>query len=181
MYLIVVHPRLAARQRPFPRSPRYRSRVNLPVLGPLTRGPQGQPSPVHTHHGRPGFQGIFPTSRGQVPHGWPTVPHSTATGFHSHGAAARRFLPNFPCPALFVTPRCPFPLCHLPSLALSPRLTPHPLSLPHRATSNPVARAHWILIRPGTVSCVLHGSLSSHPLVFVFFIFFYASRDAKGM
>ena len=42
MHLGVVHPRLEARGRPFPRSPRSRSRVNLRVLRPLTRGPQGR-------------------------------------------------------------------------------------------------------------------------------------------
>ena len=37
------------------------------------------------------------------------------------------------------------------------------------ARSNPIARAHWILINLGTVSCVLHGSLPSCPLVFWLF------------
>ena len=81
MHLVVVHPRLKARGQPSPRSPWFRSRVNLRVLRPLIRGPQGQPSPLRTPHGRPGVQGIFPTSRGQVPHGWPMVHHSMATGF----------------------------------------------------------------------------------------------------
>ena len=81
MHLGVVHPRREARGRPFPRSPRSRSRVSLRVLRPLTRGPQGQPSPLRTPHGRPGVQGICPTSRGQAPHGWPMVHHSMATGF----------------------------------------------------------------------------------------------------
>ena len=81
MHLGVVHRRLEARGRPFVRSPRSRSRVNLRVLRPLTRGPQGQPSPLRTLHSRPGVQGIFPTSRGQAPHGWPMVHHSMATGF----------------------------------------------------------------------------------------------------
>ena len=80
MYLGVVNPRLKARGRPFPCCPRSRSRVNLRVLKPLTRGPQGQPTPLWTPHGRPGVQGIFPTSRGQAPHGWPMVHHSMATG-----------------------------------------------------------------------------------------------------
>ena len=46
-------------------------------------------------------------------------------------------------------------------------MRPHPIPLsvfiPHRAASKPVARAHWILIHPGTVLCTLHGSLPSHP------------------
>ena len=81
MHLGVVHPRLEAGGRPFPRSPRSNSRVSLRVLRPLTRGPQGQPSTLQTPHGRPGVQGIFPTSRGQAPHGWPMVHHSMGTGF----------------------------------------------------------------------------------------------------
>ena len=44
VHLVVVHPRLEARGRPFPRSPWSRSRVNLRVLRPLTRGSEGQPS-----------------------------------------------------------------------------------------------------------------------------------------
>ena len=81
MHLGVVHPRLEARGRPIPPSPRSRSRVNPRVLRPLTRGTHRQPSPLRTPLGRPGFQGIFPTSRGQAPHGWPMVHHSMATGF----------------------------------------------------------------------------------------------------
>ena len=46
MILGVVHPRLEARGRPFPRSPWSRSRVNLRVLRPLTWGSEGQPSPL---------------------------------------------------------------------------------------------------------------------------------------
>ena len=61
--------------------PGPRSRVNPCVLRPLTRGPQGQPSPLQTPHGRPGVQGIFPASRGQASHGWPMVHHPMATGF----------------------------------------------------------------------------------------------------
>ena len=48
MHLCVVHSWLKARGRPFPRSPRSRSRVNPRVLRPLTRAPQGQPSPLRT-------------------------------------------------------------------------------------------------------------------------------------
>ena len=80
MHFGVVHPRLEARGPPFPRSPRSRSHVNLRVLRSLTRGPQGQLSPLGTPHGRPGVQGIFLTSRSQAPHGWPMVHHSMATG-----------------------------------------------------------------------------------------------------
>ena len=48
---------------------------------PLTQGPHGQPSPLRTPNGRPGVQGIFPSSRGKAPHGWPMAHHSMATGF----------------------------------------------------------------------------------------------------
>ena len=127
MHLHVVHPRLEARGQPFPRSPWARSRVNLRVLRSLTRGSQGQPSPQWTPHGRPGVQGIFPTSRGQDPHGWPMVQHSMVTGFQ---------IPRGCCLALLVsslTP-CPIPLCLIPAPARSQR----PMdSLPRRAVVRP--------------------------------------------
>ena len=41
MHLGVVHQRLEARGRPFPHSPRARSRVNPHVLRPMTRGTSG--------------------------------------------------------------------------------------------------------------------------------------------
>ena len=169
MHLGVVHPRLEARGRPFPRSPSSRSRVNLRVLRPLTRGSQGQPSPLRTPHGRPGFQGIFLTPRGQVPHGWPMVHHSMATGFP---------IPRGCCLALWVSLPipCPMPLCLIPAPApfqrpmdslprravvrpqpqALPRPVPlshHPAFIPHRVASHPVARAHRILFHPGTASC----------------------------
>ena len=99
--------------RPFPRSPRSRSRVNLRVLRPLTRGPQGQSSPLLTPHGRPGVQGIFPTSRGQAPHGWPMLDHSTATGFPIPRGCCLALSASLPVP-------CPVPLRHFPSPAQSP-------------------------------------------------------------
>ena len=108
MHLGVVHPRLEARGRPFPRSPRSRSRVNLRVLRPLTRGPQGQPSPLRTPHSRPGVKGIFPTTRGQAPHGWPMVYHSMATGFPIPRGCCLALSASLPIP-------CPVPLRHIPS------------------------------------------------------------------
>ena len=54
--------------------------------------------------------------------------------------------------------------CHTPVLAPCPHPIPHPVFIPHWAASNPVARAHRILIHPGTVSCSSHGSLLSTPL-----------------
>ena len=182
MYLGVVHPRLEARGRPFPRCPSSRSRVNLRVLRPLTRGPQGQPSPLQTPHGRPGVQGILPTSLARLPmvDPWFTTPWRLVS--QSHGAVAWRFRPPIPThvPFPFATsrhrpdPRVPWfpapmgPLCgpcHTPVLAPCPDPIPHPPFIPHRAASSPVARAHWILIHPGTVSCSLHGSLLSTPLL----------------
>ena len=41
----------------------------------------------------------------------------------------------------------------IPWAVLRPHPIPHPVFIPHRAASNPVARALWILIHPGTVSC----------------------------
>ena len=220
MHLVVVHPRLEARGRPFPRSSWSRSRVNLRVLRPLTRGSQGQPSPLRPPHGRPGVQGIFPTSRGQAPHGWPMVHHSMATGFPIPWGcclALSTSLP-FPCPiplclvpapAVPSVPWTPYPvgpLCGpshtpfpapspcpfipylyptgspatlwrwptgassfrgplravrtgrtlpglIPWAVLRPHCISHPVFVPHRAASNPAARALWILIHPGTVSC----------------------------
>ena len=174
MHLGLVHPRLEARGRPFPRSSRSPSRVNLPVLRPLTRGPQGQPSPLRTPHGRPGAQGIFPTSRGQAPHGWPMVHHSRATAFCiPRGCClAPSASRPIPCPVTLchilspAQPRVPWfpdpqgPLCdpcHTSVLAPSPHPIPHLVFITHRATSNPVARAHRILIHPGTVLCSCSG------------------------
>ena len=113
MHLGVVHPRLEARERPFPRSPRSSSHVNPHVLRPLTRGPQGQPSPLRTPHGRSGVQGIFPTSRGPAPHGWPMAHHSMATGFPIPRGCCSLFSASLI--PWFATPRRPSPLCHVPS------------------------------------------------------------------
>ena len=66
--------------------------------------------------------------------------------------SSRRYLTTY----LPSRPR-PFPLCRDPGLipwaVLRAHPIPHPVFIPHRAASNPVARAHWILIHPGTVSC----------------------------
>ena len=96
--------------RLFVRCPRSRSRVKH-VLRPLTRGPQGQASPLRTPHGRPGVQGIFPTSGGQAPHGWPMVHHSMAIGFP---------IPRGCCLALSVTHRPLLQLVRDPAMTLSP-------------------------------------------------------------
>ena len=56
---------------------------------------------------------------------------------------------SFPAPSL--------PLCRGPGLipcaVVRPHPIPHPVFIPHRAASNPVAWAHWILIHLGTVLC----------------------------
>ena len=109
---------------------------------------------------------------------WFTTPWRLVS--NSHGANAWRFWPPFPShvPFPFATyrhrpnPRVPWfsvpmgPLCapcHSPVLAPCPHLIPHPLFIPHQAASDPTARAHSIIIHPGTVSCSLHGSLLSTP------------------
>ena len=114
MHLGVVNPRLQAMGRPFPRSPWSRSRVNLRVLRPLTRGPQDQPSAQRTPHDRPGVQGYFRTSRGQPPDSWPMIHDSMATVFP---------FPRGCCLALMASHPIPFsvPLRHIPSAAQSPR------------------------------------------------------------
>ena len=60
MHLDVVHLLLEARGRPFPRSPRSRSRVNLRVLRPLTRKTSGS-NLTHADTSRPSWSsGHFP-------------------------------------------------------------------------------------------------------------------------
>ena len=87
---------------------------NLRVLRPLTRGSQGQPSPLRTPHGHPGVQGIFPTSRGQVPHGWPMVHLPMATGFPIPWGCCLALWASLPFP-------CPIPRCLIPAPARSQR------------------------------------------------------------
>ena len=140
MHLVVVHPRLEARGRHFPRYPRFRSHVNLQILRLLTRGLQGQPSPLQTPHGCPGVQGIFPTSPGQVPHGWPMLPHSMVTSFPiPQGCCMAPVAARFSrlCSDRFATPPSRSP--HLvPGPATVPRFPasldpiPHPVFIPHR-------------------------------------------------
>ena len=168
---------------------RSRSRVNLRVLQPLTQGPQGQPSPLQTPHCRPGVQGIFPTSHGQAPDGCPMVHHSIATGFPiPRGCCLALSVTHLSLLRLVrdhAMSRSPLPLPVTGPLAASlgvpsPRgccvALAAPLSLPRpplpslipclypTGPPNPVARAHRILVYPGTVSCSLHGSLLFRPL-----------------
>ena len=126
MHLVGVHPRPEARGRPFPRSSRSRSRVNLRVHRPWTRGPQGQSSPLRTPHGCPGVQQIFLTSRGRAPYGWPMVHQSLATGF---------LIPRGCSLALSVTPLSLLRLVPTPAMCRS--------SLPLPVTG-PLAASHGV-------------------------------------
>ena len=108
MNLVVVHPGVEARGQPFPQSAQFCSCVNLCVLRRLTQESHGQPGPLQTPHGRPRVQGIFPTSSGRVPHGWPMVHRPMATGLP---------IPQGCYFALSVVQFSPFPFatsCHWP-------------------------------------------------------------------
>ena len=93
MYLIVVHPRLEARGRPFPRSPRSRSCVNIRVLRPLTRGPQGRPPSLGTPPALPELRAFseLPVARFPMAGRWLSTPWQSVS--QSHGAVAWRLLP----------------------------------------------------------------------------------------
>ena len=123
--------------------PRARSRLNLRVLRPLNRGPQGQPSPLQNLCGVPAVQGIFLTSCRQVPHDWPMVAQSMATAFSIPGGCCMALaVPRF---TLLISdcPHLPVPVRLIPSLAQSPSLypVPHPMYIPHWAASHPLGRA----------------------------------------
>ena len=105
---------------------RSRSRVNLRVLRPLTRGPQGQPSPLHILHGRPGVQGSFLTSHGQVLHGGPRAPHSMATGFPFPQGCCLALSALFPLLRFVRTPAMSLSPSTLPVTGAVP--VPHPSS-----------------------------------------------------
>ena len=113
--------------------------------------------------------GIIPISRGQVPHGWPMVHHSMATGFPIPRGCCLALSASLPFP-------CPIPLRLIPAPARSKRpmdslplwavvrpyphalrrpvpLSLHPVVIPHRVARYPVALAHSGLFHPGTVSC----------------------------
>ena len=91
---------------------------------------------------------------------WPPIPSHVPFPFATSHHLPNLRVPWFPDP---VGPLCG--PCHTPVLAPRAHSIPHPVFIPHRATSNPLARAHRILIRPGTVSCSLHGSFLSTPLL----------------
>ena len=69
MHLVIVHPRLEARGRPFSMFPGFGSRLNLRVLEAFDPEASGSTLTPRTPHGCLGVQGIFRTSRGQAPRG----------------------------------------------------------------------------------------------------------------
>ena len=152
MHWGVDHPRLEARGRPFQRSPRSRSPVNLRVLRSLTWGPQGQPSPPRTPQGRPGVQGIFPTARCQAPHGWPMVHHSMATGI----PVSRGF-----CFALLVSH--PIPCSPLPHPITSPIPASHGFSISQGWCAAPFHPSSRVCTPPGRQQPCGAGPLNRHP------------------
>ena len=131
MHLGIIHPRPGARGRPFPRSPRSRVRVNLRVRRPLTQGPQGQPSRLPKPDCCPGVQGIFSTSRGKAPHGWPMNHHSMETGSPIPRGCCSVFSATPPTPlrspATSLSP-VPRPVTHL-CLFPAPLVFPFPMGL----------------------------------------------------
>ena len=170
VHLCVVNPRLEGRRRPFARFSRCRSRVNPRVFRPLSRGPQGQPSPLRTPHIRPGVQGLFTTSRRQAPHGWPMIHHSMATGFP---------IPRGCCSVFSASPRL---LVRIPATSLSPLpglVTHHGLSPASRAfplswgccaalatlpsQSRPLLPSSHVYTPPGCQQPCGAGPLDPHP------------------
>ena len=107
---------------------------------------------------------------GQVPHGWPVAstpwrPVLIPCGCCMAPVAARSSLL---CSDRFATPHSgsPHPVprpAPAPGFPSSPVLVSHPMFIPHRAASNPSARADWILIHLGTVLCPWRASLPSFP------------------
>ena len=126
MHLVVVHSWLESRGRPFRCLPGSRSRLNLRVLRPLTRGPHSQASPLRTPRGRLGSQEIFSISRAQVPHIWPLVHHSMATSFP---------MPRGCCVALSV-PSSTVLICY--RLGTTRSRAPRPISAPVPASRFPL-------------------------------------------
>ena len=138
--------------RHFPRSPRSRSRVNSRVLRPLTRGPQGQPSPLRTPHGRPGVQGSFLTSCGQAPHGWPVVHHSMASGFP---------IPRGCCLALSASH--PIPCSPLPHPVTGQLPASCGLPIPRGCCAAPFHPSSRVCTPPGRQQPCGAGPLDPHP------------------
>ena len=169
MHLGVVHRQLEAGGQPFPRSPRSRSRVNQRVLSPLNRGPQGQPSPLRTAHGRPCAQGILPTSLGQAPHGWPMVHHSMTICFPvPRGCCSVSYASPYPLvrnPAMSLSP-VPCPVTHL---SLFPALSPsHSPGLSRgrslrSSLSGPLLPSSRVYTPPGRQQHFGAGPLDPHP------------------
>ena len=127
----VQFPFASSRHRPVPSVPWTLYPV-WPLCGP-SNTPFPAPSPC------PIIPCLYPTGSPATLWRWPTGSSSIRGPFRA------------PYPGSH--PSCPFPLCRGPGLipwaVVRPHPIPHPVFIPHRAASNPVARAHWILIHPG--------------------------------
>ena len=122
---------------------------------PLPPVPHPRPSPLGccAAPSYPSSRVYTPPGRQQPCGAGPLDPHPSRDRFLRLARVA-----PFPPPPLFP---CASHAGLIPWAVVRPHPIPHPVSLPERAASNPVARAHWILIHPGTVLCAWHGSLSS--------------------
>ena len=100
-------------------------------VGPLC-GPSHTPFPAPSPC--PFIPCLYPTGSPATLWRWPT-------GASSFRGPLRALSTGRSPPGLF------------PRAVLRPHPIPHPMFIPHRAASNPVARALWILIHPGTVWC----------------------------
>ena len=126
--------------------------MNLRVLRPLTRGSQGQPSALRTPHGRPGVQGILPTSRGQGPHGWHMVHHTVATGFP---------IPRGCCLALSASH--PIPCSPLPHPVTGPLPASCGFPIPRGCCAAPFHLSSRVYTPPGSQQPCGAGPLDPHP------------------
>ena len=88
------------------------------------------PNPTGLLLGASGLR-AHPISRSPLPHPG-TGPFPASRGLPT---------PSSHCAALATRPSRPVPFSH------------HPVFIPHRVASNPMARAHWILLHPGTAWC----------------------------
>ena len=137
-----------------PAHPMSHSPLPHPGTGPFPAShglptPSGRCAALPTSPSPP--RPLVPSSRVYTPPGrqqpygaGPLDPHPSGDRF-VHLARVAPFLPFSP-----VLNRDP---SLIPWAVVRPHPIPHPVLLPHRAASNPVARAHWILIHPGTVLC----------------------------
>ena len=151
--------------------------MNLPAIWSLTRGPQGQPSPLRTPHGRPRFQNIIRTSHGQSPHGWPLVYLFMATGLPVPcGCYCCPLLLSAPC-APVASPHLPSPYSHTLAPPVSPLpgpcpMSPHPAPFPSLCDSTPPgcqqpfgAGPKDVLLFTSRTGCLSVPTLSARPRV----------------